>query len=173
MSTDAERTFTGLPTRQGFLAAVRNKAAGAILVGNLDRFMYYNQNVGHGAGDQLLGRVARCIVEHIPLGSLAAQISGDAFAVYLPDAEAALDTAKRIQGILEQELAPDRDLARQQLDPRSFALPPDTCFLTMSFGLVRLAPAGGTAEAALAAATSACRAAKRSGRNCIAEAPRP
>lgn len=169
MTTDVGRCSPGLPNRHGFLAAIRTNAAGAVHVGGLDHFFYFNNKVGHGAGDQLLCRFAGFLAEPVHLGSLATHSGGDILAVYLPDT-AAFASAQRTQSVLEHKLAPDRDLARQLLDPRCFAVPPATRFWTMSFGVAKLHQSGGTAEA-LAAAKTACISAKHSGRNRVAAVP--
>ena len=87
--------LTGLANRDALLQAVREAIPGhrvALIVFDLDRFRSLNDTLGHTAGDRLLVQVGdrlRLAVRDLPpTGSepLVARLSGDEFAVLLPEA---------------------------------------------------------------------------------------
>lgn len=103
-------TLTGLPNRatlynlleQALAVAGRNKAAGAIMFIDLDRFKFVNDTLGHGAGDELIRRVATRFKTCLRASDVIARLGGDEFVVALTDiarTEDAAVVAKKILGI--------------------------------------------------------------------------
>ncbi len=96
--------LTGLPNREHFrhllcLAvdeAGAQQAPVAVLFIDLDRFKAVNDNFGHDAGDAVLREIARRLVGCCPPHGVAARLSGDEFALMLPDAPA--DVAMAVAG---------------------------------------------------------------------------
>lgn len=70
----------------------------AVLALDLDGFKAVNDTQGHGAGDEVLKRVARRIEETIRASDIAARIGGDEFIILLAEVspESAMETAERI-----------------------------------------------------------------------------
>ena len=106
-------TQTGLPNRallhqlvgQALTSARRSKAAGALLVLELQRFSSIHDTLGQEAGDELLCRISERFREALRDEDVLARIDGDKFAVAL------LDIQKREHaGIVAQKLLGALDL---------------------------------------------------------------
>lgn len=94
--------LTGLANRRAFVAALEQGGGGGVLYCDLDRFKPVNDELGHGAGDELLRLVARRLEECVRDSDLVARMGGDEFAVLCrgaTEAEAA-EVARRIQDSL-------------------------------------------------------------------------
>lgn len=103
-------TLTGLPNRstlyslleQALVIARRNKTSGALMFIDLDRFKYVNDTLGHGAGDELICRVATRFKTCLRASDVIARLGGDEFVIALIDIakpdDAAL-VAKKVLGI--------------------------------------------------------------------------
>lgn len=86
-------SLTDLPNRQQFdtfldreiLAAQRRKQRLAVLFIDLDDFKSVNDNLGHSGGDVLLVEAAKRIQACTRKSDTVARLSGDEFAVILPD----------------------------------------------------------------------------------------
>ncbi|WP_454726189.1 MULTISPECIES: sensor domain-containing protein [Cupriavidus] len=88
-------SLTGLPNRSQLqrqagkllLAARQAGAALSVLFVDLDRFKYINDSLGHSGGDKMLREVAKRLIAHAGESALVARLSGDEFALVLPDAD--------------------------------------------------------------------------------------
>ncbi len=100
-------SLTNLPNRQQFdtflereiLAAQRREQMLALLFIDLDNFKSVNDNLGHSGGDVLLVEAAKRIQSCTRKSDTVARLSGDEFAVILPDVastEAASMVAQKI-----------------------------------------------------------------------------
>jgi len=84
-------SLTGLLNRrafhrelQGHLTRVaRYGPQGAVLMIDLDNFKYYNDTLGHNAGDQLIVRIARGLQSRMRASDIVARVGGDECAVLL------------------------------------------------------------------------------------------
>jgi diguanylate cyclase (GGDEF)-like protein len=107
--------LTGLPNRVQFrdavLAAVQagERENLAVIMLDLDRFKHVNDVLGYASGDRLLQGVAERLRSVVRDGDTIARLSGDEFALLLPQADAALarDVAARISAAFERPLQLD------------------------------------------------------------------
>ena len=153
-------SLTGLPNR-GLLAdrfaqmieqtRRRGLVLGVLFV-DLDDFKSVNDTLGHAAGDELLQMASRRLSETVRLGDTVARISGDEFAVVLPDLARQEDAALVAQKIVERLAAP-------------FQIGGHEVIVTASVGIASYPADGQEAETLLGAADAAMYRAKQSGRN--------
>jgi diguanylate cyclase (GGDEF)-like protein len=151
--------LTGLFTRQAFEPRVRAALAEregnwSFLYIDADRLHAINDNHGMQVGDRLLVKLGELIRARMTPGGAAARITGDRFAILLPaseeDATAFADALRAgIAGLSAASLGASGDAALQS---------------SLSVGVAAVA-AGADPMSALGAAETACRSAKRHGRN--------
>jgi diguanylate cyclase (GGDEF)-like protein len=167
MQRMAERdALTGLANRRRFRAAGereqrRSRRFGhplAALMLDLDHFKQVNDRYGHGAGDDVLGEVARRIQATVREIDLAARYGGEEFAVLLP--ETSLDTAREVAERIRLAVMNAPAVTRQ-----------GPVAVTLSAGVAVLDRRGGDFDALLEAADAALYQAKTAGRNQVAVAP--
>jgi diguanylate cyclase (GGDEF)-like protein len=153
--------LTGLANRLGFAEhlerelarAARHGRAFAVFLVDLDNFKYFNDTLGHGAGDDLLAAAAARLEGELRAGDVVARISGDEFAGLLHDtgAEGAAAFAERLCAAVRSR-------------PLVAGMPGQ---VTVSVGIAVVDPLAGLAswEEALARADTAMYAAKEHGRD--------
>jgi diguanylate cyclase (GGDEF)-like protein len=152
--------LTGLPNRallfdrfgQMIVQAKRHNSQLGVLFVDLDEFKLVNDSLGHAAGDELLGEIARRLQGSIRGGDTVARIAGDEFAVVLGDLARPEDAGLVAQKILDRLAAPVT-VAGHEL------------FITASIGAAVFPADGDNAEALLGAADAAMYRAKQAGRN--------
>jgi diguanylate cyclase (GGDEF)-like protein/PAS domain S-box-containing protein len=89
--------LTGLLNRRAFERELRGHImrgerygpAGAALMIDVDHFKYYNDTLGHQAGDRLIMRVAAVLAGRLRKSDVLARLGGDEFAVILPGGDEA------------------------------------------------------------------------------------
>ncbi|HEY4213410.1 MAG TPA: EAL domain-containing protein [Steroidobacteraceae bacterium] len=149
--------LSGLYTRPAFEQRVRAAVSDpkglrwTALYIDVDQLHVINDSLGMHIGDSVLSRLGELIRQRLPPGAFAARISGDRFAVLLPTL---LDDAERFAEALRagaEHLATDRPSARLHV--------------SISIGVALLDTAAGELMHSLAAAETACKAAKDRGRN--------
>ena len=155
--------LSGLYTRTAFEQRVRaivaertiNSTPWSALYVNCDRLHVINDNHGMHVGDTVIGQLGELIRGRLPPGALAARISGDRFTVLLPtEVEDASRFAEslRVGAEMLSALHPGKDIS-----------------ITISIGVAPLENGrGGELAHSLAAAETACKAAKDRGRNRVA-----
>jgi diguanylate cyclase (GGDEF)-like protein len=167
--TEAELRFladhdslTGLLNRRRFRAeldqyvsfSARYGGQGAVMVIDIDGLKEVNDKLGHQAGDRLIRRVAEVLRERVRATDLVARLSGDEFAVLMPQT----DTAGALQ--LGEDL-------RAQV-AEGFAQSAETAPASISVGITMFGGQNGAgSEAVLLAADQAMYQAKEEGRNRI------
>jgi len=133
--TDA---LTGIANRRRFdeyitlqrESIVRSEAALSIIMIDIDHFKQFNDNYGHGAGDDCLKRVAKALESQLDRSTdFIARYGGEEFVVILPatDSEGAAQCAERLcQAVSELNIQHDQS---------------GTCgHVTASFGVATLLP---------------------------------
>ena len=167
--TEAELRFlaehdplTGLLNRRRFRAELdqyvsftaRYGGRGAVMVIDIDGLKEVNDRLGHQAGDILIRRVSEILRERVRATDIVARLSGDEFAVLMPQTDAG--------GALQL----GEDLRLQVAD--GFPLNAETDGATISVGVTMFGGQGETAaESVLVAADQALYRAKEEGRNRI------
>ncbi|GAA2724928.1 putative bifunctional diguanylate cyclase/phosphodiesterase [Cellulomonas aerilata] len=158
-------TLTGLPNRLLFtrtldqtLLALEPGRSAAVLFCDLDKFKRVNDDFGHAAGDELLRQVSARIAGAIRGHDVAARLSGDEFAVLLPDVGdplAADSLGRRVVACFQSPF---------RIDGRELRV-------TTSVGVALQTGPGGRADRLLRQADTAMYTAKVRGRNQVAVAP--
>jgi diguanylate cyclase (GGDEF)-like protein len=122
----------------------------SVLFLDIDDFKLINDSMGHGAGDELLVRIAERLVTSLRTGDTVARLGGDEFAILLEDDGDPVVVAGNVETAL---LAP-------------FVVKGRSITVRSSIGVVALQPADAatTADALLAKADTAMYAAKRGGK---------
>jgi diguanylate cyclase (GGDEF)-like protein len=151
-------SLTGLFTRPAFENRVRLEVAGAegsfswsSLYINVDQLHVINDNFGMRVGDSVLGQLGELLRSRLPQGAFAARISGDRFAVLMPGH---LDDAERFGESLREAA---EQVGSMQGNSR--------LRVSISVGVATLDSSEGELMHSLAAAETACKAAKDRGRN--------
>ena len=149
--------LSGLHTRPAFEQRARAAVLGApdqpwtALYIDTDQLHVINDSVGMHVGDSMLGQLGELIRHRLPPGAFAARISGDRFAVLLPtqpdDAEAFAEALRK--GVEQLSMLHGTSRLR----------------LSISVGIALLDTSKGELMHSLAAAETACKAAKDRGRN--------
>jgi diguanylate cyclase (GGDEF)-like protein len=160
--------LTALLNRRAFRArldtyvnfAARYGGRGSVMVIDVDGLKETNDKHGHQQGDNLIRRVAATLRERVRATDIVARLSGDEFAVLMPqsDVEGALQLAEDLRAEVEDSFVGDPELEGS----------------TISVGVTMFgAESDGASEAVLAAADEAMYRAKADGRNRFAmfEAP--
>lgn len=154
--------LTGLLNRRRFRAeldqyvsfSARYGGRGAVMVIDIDGLKEVNDKFGHQAGDTLIRRVSEVLRERVRATDIVARLSGDEFAVLMPQTDAA--------GALQL----GEDLRVQVLE--GFPLNSEISGATISVGITMFNGQRETAaESVLVAADQALYRAKEEGRNRI------
>jgi len=155
-------SLTGLLDRRRFRAeldqyvsfSARYGGQGAVMIIDIDGLKTVNDAFGHHAGDTLIRQIAAILRERVRATDIVARLSGDEFAVLMPQADVAgaLQLGEDLRERVAEEAAPV----------------PDAAGATISVGITMF---GGErsigAEAVLMAADQAMYSAKAEGRNQI------
>lgn len=102
-------SLTGLPNRTSFSSQLERELAKAhrynsrvaVLALDLDRFKEVNDLFGHAVGDNMLEKVGECLAEAIGPEQYAARLSGDEFALIMPDITAVSEAGALATRIFE------------------------------------------------------------------------
>lgn len=155
-------SLTGLLNRRRFRAELdqhvsftaRYGGRGAVMVIDIDELKKVNDGLGHQAGDTLIRLVSEALRERVRATDIVARLSGDEFAVLMPQTDAA--------GALQL----GEDLRAQLAD--GFPLNSEISGATISAGITMFGGQRETAaESVLVAADKALYQAKEEGRNRI------
>jgi diguanylate cyclase (GGDEF)-like protein len=156
-------SLTGLLDRRRFRSeldqyvsfSARYGGQGAVMIIDIDGLKEVNDTLGHHAGDNLIRRIAGIMRERVRATDIVARLSGDEFAVLMPqtDTAGALQLGEDLRAEIAEQAAPG----------------PDASNVTVSVGITMF---GGKqdvgSEAVLMAADQAMYRAKEEGKNQIA-----
>jgi diguanylate cyclase (GGDEF)-like protein len=155
-------SLTGLLNRRRFRAELdqyvsftaRYGGRGAVMVIDIDGLKEVNDRLGHQAGDRLIRRVADVLRERVRATDIVARLSGDEFAVLMPqtDTAGALQLGEDLRAQVAEGFSQNAEIA-----PASISVG-----ITMFGG-----QSGAGTEAVLLAADQAMYRAKEEGRNRI------
>jgi diguanylate cyclase (GGDEF)-like protein len=150
--------LSGLYNRRGFMDRVMpllharaTQTPGTLILADLDRFKLVNDTYGHLAGDEVIRRFARVLMDVMPNRAVAGRLGGEEFAVFLPctDLSEARVVAHGMRAaIMSQQIASLPEAAR----------------VTASFG-VTTAGSGEALDPVMQRADKALYSAKANGRN--------
>ena len=106
--------LTGLANRTLFRDSLRKSMARAkrsgrlmgLLFFDLDRFKAVNDELGHGAGDELLREVSRRLQHGVREGDLVARLGGDEFAVVIDEIENTANAGQIAEKLLSELARP-------------------------------------------------------------------
>ena len=89
------------------LRSQRSKHPLSLAYIDLDNFKWVNDNLGHGAGDNVLKSVAHCLQQNLRQTDTVTRLGGDEFALLLPetDATAAQQIASKLQKQLLEQMS--------------------------------------------------------------------
>lgn len=153
-------TLTSLPNRalfndrmnQMLTDAQWHKQQAGVMLLDLDRFKAVNDTLGHAAGDELLRNTSERLSYCVRGYDTVSRLSGDEFAILLPEVRSGDDLGRVARKILESFNEP-------------FILEGKEVFVGCSIGIAVYPADGESAEDLLKQADSAMYFAKRSGRN--------
>jgi diguanylate cyclase (GGDEF)-like protein/PAS domain S-box-containing protein len=152
--------LTHLPNRRFFLERLEHAWQHAtpdqllaVLFVDVDHFKQVNDRLGHAAGDEVLGAVARCLSTVVRPTDVVARYAGDEFTVLLTDLTRP-DVAYEIAERVTTELA------------RSCLVGGGAVSLSVSVGVATSLGDARTADELLQQADAAMYASKRNGRGC-------
>jgi diguanylate cyclase (GGDEF)-like protein/PAS domain S-box-containing protein len=130
--------LTKLPNRLRFLQALETELASdempAVIFLDLDGFKVVNDSLGHGAGDDLLVKVAGRLRSSLRPGDLLARFGGDEFAVLVG---AEVDAARVTERLLAALQSPFELEGRETYIGASAGIAPATCPSRAAEGVLR------------------------------------
>lgn len=167
LRADADHDYlTGLKTRRAFEEAARyycdarsGDVAATLIIIDIDHFKAINDEHGHVAGDQVIGRIGAFLNAQTRSSDVAGRIGGEEFCLLLPgtDTTGARQLAARL---------------REKLSGLTFDALPETLRVTASFGIAEFGRRTAFADA-YPMADAALYSAKSRGRDRIVCAPAP
>jgi diguanylate cyclase (GGDEF)-like protein len=154
-------TLTGLANRRevsrqieaGIERSHQSAEPFALILADIDDFKPINDRLGHRAGDEVLGHLARILTENVRGRDLVARWGGEEFLLFLPSTD--LRAAEMVANNLRDAIS------TQPVDLRG-----ESIVLTLTYGITEYR-AGDTAEATIAAADQAMYRGKQRGKNQI------
>ena len=159
----AERDWlTGLLNRRRLHSGLEEELAradrqggeGSVIMLDVDHFKKYNDQHGHLAGDEVLRRVAKLLVDSAAADHVCARYGGEEFVVLLPGADrsTAMAQAEKIRQLVETFPFEGRETQPAGI-------------ISVSLGVASFPAGGATGDAVLGRADDALYRAKEKGRN--------
>lgn len=152
------------------LLAKRAKAGrGALILADIDGFIFVNAEFGHLVGDRVLQDTARALETIVPSGTLVARVGGDEFLLYVDDATRATSVVERISSMFGNRFANERAQIEASLATQASGSPTRP-ILTLRASWVALAPFVGDLASAMKALGEADQQARSTARRGIVAA---
>jgi two-component system cell cycle response regulator len=144
--------------------SLRQRHPVALIMIDIDDFKYYNDTLGHLAGDEILRELGKLTRENIREVDLGARYGGEEFAVVLPntDMKGAAEIAERIRQMINRHpFAPETNLPSRKL--------------TVSMGVATFPSGAESSQELIQNADTALYKAKREGKNrvCVCDEDLP
>jgi diguanylate cyclase (GGDEF)-like protein len=131
----------------------------SIIMLDIDRFKQINDTFGHAAGDAMLHKLGKFLLEHVRGTDIACRYGGDEFVLILPNASIEI-AQQRAEILCVGARALRVDLYGELIGS-----------LSLSLGVAMYPGQGATPEAIMQAADAALYSAKQAGRNRVSVAP--
>lgn len=159
MTTIANRQHFDQQLQQEWQRLVRSKEPLSLILCDIDYFRLYNEQYGHGAGDQCLKQIAQILDRVVKRpADVVARYGGEEFAILLPNVR--MKGAVHIARLIQMEI---RHLEIPHGQSQA------STYVTLSLGISSRIPDGGQpAESLAIAANRALNQAKAQGRNTYA-----
>ncbi|MBD1582709.1 GGDEF domain-containing protein [Pseudoalteromonas sp. S16_S37] len=141
--------------QQAYKSCVKQQQPICVVMADIDHFKQVNDLYGHEVGDEVIGRVAQCLSQHLNSADIAVRWGGEEFLLVLPNCSQP-SAQKRLE------------LIRQSIEAMNFDK--GALQVTMSFGLATW-QAHCDFEEVLKQADIALYKSKHKGRNTISVAP--
>jgi diguanylate cyclase (GGDEF)-like protein len=162
-----EDSLTGLYNRRFMEAALHREMRRAerdgdsigVLMVDIDRFKQFNDSYGHQTGDEMMRELGRLLKAQIRAGDVACRYGGEEFVIILQ--KAPVNASRQRAEQLRDAIAAIRLIHGTELGEP----------VTVSIGVASFPENGTSWQDVLRAADDALYAAKRSGRNRVAQAP--
>jgi len=133
--------------------AQRNSSKFAVLYMDMDRFKTINDSMGHPAGDQLLRKMSKRIVDCLRESDTLARIGGDEFLLLMPELSAITDVEVLIKKM-------------QDLLSKPFSVEEQDIFVSFSIGISIFPEDGNNADTLIKHADMAMYQSKRQKKGC-------
>ena len=148
--------LTGIGNRRWFFGRLPAAplASSALAILDVDNFKQINDRFGHPAGDQVLASVAKAVRDALREGDVFARYGGEEFVLFLPN-------------VNEQAAGAVAERLRKRIEAMSVVAEGMPISVTVSIGVAWSDRKGGTWDAWIQKADSACYAAKEGGRNLV------
>ena len=131
----AHDALTGALNRRWFFAALkplshlsqRDDRAVAVMIADIDDFKQVNDRLGHGAGDEVLRRVAKTMRSGVRASDLVGRYGGEEFIVFLSavDHSAAAAVGEKLRHDVEEETAREGTAVTVSIGTAEGTLPRD------------------------------------------------
>jgi diguanylate cyclase (GGDEF)-like protein len=159
--------MTGLLSRADFrcaLAVPGLRGRGAVLLADIDQFVFLNAVLDHVVGDQMLQSIAEVVRSALPPGAKASRYGGNQFCIYVTHTGGAAALAEQLRASVDELFKAQRAEVRAGAERAGVVHPRASGLFTLSVGWAAV-PLQGQPLEAIDLALAACSQAKAAGGN--------